>query len=80
MSDETKQIDDGGPAMPAPVYAPCSCGRQLAVTGHAGGMSLRDYFAAKAMAEMSWRYRKESAESCYSIADAMLAARKAGAK
>lgn len=41
------------------------------------GMSLRDYFAAQAMAHASW-YTKNpaaSAEMCYRAADAMLAER-----
>ena len=39
------------------------------------GMTLRDYFAAKAMAEMTWKDREGSAQECYKIADAMLKAR-----
>ncbi len=38
---------DGGPAMPNTYYKPCSCGLQLAVTGHGAGMSLRDYACIK---------------------------------
>lgn len=38
MSDETKKIDDGGPAFPSHPYAGCST-----------GMSLRDWFAGMAM-------------------------------
>ena len=41
------------------------------------GMTLRDYFAAKAMREADWR--SNTAEACaewaYKVADAMLAAR-----
>lgn len=40
---------DGGPAMPNTYYKPCSCGLQLAVTGHGGGMSLRDWFSGMAI-------------------------------
>ena len=37
---------DGGPAFPSTAHKPCPCGIQMEVTGHHGGMSLRDYFAA----------------------------------
>jgi hypothetical protein len=42
------------------------------------GMTLRDYFAAKAMREVKWQTGKEdiSAKNCYEVADAMLEARK----
>ena len=41
------------------------------------GMTLRDYFAAKAMTEANWECRDdECAEYCYKIADAMMEARK----
>jgi len=50
------------------------------------GMTLRDYFAAKAMRLTQWNYMTQkdgktvadpfSAEYCYKIADAMLKARK----
>lgn len=39
------------------------------------GMTLRDYFAAKAMIRMQWNYPQVNASQCYQIADAMLAAR-----
>jgi hypothetical protein len=39
------------------------------------GMTLRDYFAAKAMSEMTWQTKSGSARECYEIADAMLKAR-----
>lgn len=38
--------DTGGPAFPQPLI------RQLCGSGELGGMTLRDYFAAKAMAAM----------------------------
>ncbi|EZI26373.1 hypothetical protein [Pseudomonas extremaustralis] len=43
------------------------------------GMTLRDYFAAKAMREIDWKVKplNESADDCYAVADAMLAARSA---
>lgn len=40
-------------------------------------MTLRDYFAAQAMAEMNWEDFDGSARDCYEIADAMLRAREA---
>jgi hypothetical protein len=39
------------------------------------GMTLRDYFAAKAMSEMTWRTKSGSAKECYEMADAMMEAR-----
>lgn len=43
------------------------------------GMTLRDYFAAKAMREIDWKVKplNERADGCYAVADAMLAARSA---
>lgn len=95
----TTPHDDGGPAFPIGPY---------------NGMSLRDYFAARAMAAMVAGHRKHTldsldrggrcdpidfsapscesvveddeanaqimAETAYQVADAMLAARKGGAK
>ena len=68
-------IETGGPAFPlqsiGPDFAP----------GYAG-MTLRDYFAAKAMQGLIVgviRPRADyNARAAYEIADAMLAARKAG--
>ena len=56
--------ETGGPAFPNP-HNVCIM-----------GMTLRDYFAAEAMREMSWADKQGSAEECYEIADAMLKARK----
>jgi hypothetical protein len=39
------------------------------------GMTLRDYFAAKAMADLTWQFPESCAQQCYKIADAMLKAR-----
>jgi len=56
--------DDGGPAFP--------------VIGEAGGMSLRDYFAAKAMQGFAaagadeWPSAEDLAHDAYTLADAML--------
>lgn len=43
------------------------------------GMTLRDYFADQAMKEVDWKDRplNESADDCYQVADAMIAARNA---
>ena len=68
-------INNGGPAFP-PHWDPKT---------HPSGMTLRDYFAAKAM-PLAWRifdagYSTDAltteniAEAAYQIADAMLAAR-----
>jgi hypothetical protein len=84
-------INDGGPAFPVE----CQWYEEQAPqgiqtgsrTGWTTGMSLRDYFAAKAMVGYmgyitSWegvamsRSHKEIAEESYAIADAMIAARK----
>jgi hypothetical protein len=72
-----KKIEDGGPAFP-----------HMAVDGHPDyrlGLSLRDWFAGKALAGMlasetdGSTYREDhAAERAYRLADAMLAARKAG--
>ena len=65
---DPKSIPDGGPAFP-PMHDPDT---------HASGMTLRDYFAAKAMqvflanTESSFA---SDAKNAYAMADAMLAAR-----
>lgn len=85
--------DNGGPAFPCQyeTYAPYNGHNQSKETTVLPGMTLRDYFAAKAMQSfMSWALNQnifegyESASDCaaayakhaYSIADAMLEARK----
>lgn len=69
---------DGGPAFP-PVYLPN--GSVPEAESAPSGMSLRDYFAAKALQGMfasgrsgGWGFQ-EQATQCYQAADAMLAAR-----
>ncbi|SPA44642.1 hypothetical protein [Cupriavidus taiwanensis] len=74
----SEQIKDGGPAFPrlkslsnkTPAYA---------VAESADGMTLRDYFAAKAMPEIYNRVEsggfERVAKLAYEMADAMLAAR-----
>ena len=87
MSD----INDGGPAFPVPHLV--TVHGEVVNHGATGGMSLRDYFAAKAMGHLSQPLLKamaqqgippnchEVAKLCYEIADAMLAERaKGGAK
>ncbi|WP_157970393.1 hypothetical protein [Enterobacter hormaechei] len=77
----------GGPAFPH-IRKPVAPGVEEVITS--GGMSLRDYFAAKAMASIVRRWDghsfgggpespqyKELAEDAYHIADAMLRAREA---
>jgi hypothetical protein len=59
-------INNGGPAFPAQFF-----------DERATGMTLRDYFAAKAMNEMTWTDHGWDAAECYKIADAMLRAREA---
>ena len=63
----SETINDGGPAFPLkePLTSDCL------------GMSLRDYFAAKAMQAMisEGSHHGVQAESAYRMADAMLAAR-----
>lgn len=64
----TQPNDDGGPAFP--------------VTGicYSTGMSLRDWFAGQALAATNAEDQnydpKRIAQTCYSYADAMIAARK----
>lgn len=75
-----EKINDGGPAFPLPL------GNEN-IDPSVGGMSLRDYFAAKTMAGLIGSVGKMSvgvshpennlrlAKVSYAIADAMLAAR-----
>ena len=79
------EIKDGGPAFPVPI-AGCNDGGVYNTLeqsgGKLGGMSLRDYFAAKAMQGMlasPHANPKASMMRCamesYAMADAMLAMR-----
>ena len=69
--------ENGGPAFPIPeTYSrPIPGGVTIATPGH-DGMSMRDYFAAKAMQAFITRNGivdlKETAPRCYQVADAML--------
>ena len=62
----------GGQAFPAYEFIP-SYKQMMAV----GGMTLRDYFAAKAMQGLTQKYSHEGdiSRNAYKIADAMLKAR-----
>ncbi|MGX9740460.1 hypothetical protein [Pseudocitrobacter corydidari] len=69
----------GGPAFPH-IRKPVAPGVEEVITN--GGMSLRDYFAAKAMqgiisSECNYGAFSDLASDAYSIADAMLRAREA---
>jgi hypothetical protein len=72
------EIKDGGPAFPTTQYV-----GGISPTGHSGGMTLRDYFAAKAMQGLIAQSMgtalgsnpKLAAEHAYATADAMLKAR-----
>jgi hypothetical protein len=63
-----EKTNTGGPAFPYPDHAD-------------EGMTLRDYFAAKAMELQSWHNEGDNysnhADRCYSMADAMVRAREA---
>ena len=78
----TNEINTGGPAFPGVEYKQPAGGGSHIMT-LVGGMSLRDYFAAKAM--QAWLVGVDSpkvehcAKQAYEIADAMLAAREGGA-
>jgi len=71
--------DDGGPAFPAPEAAKARFGDSNPDAFL--GMTLRDYFAARALAPafpgMTTRDVQYAAEAAYELADAMLAARSA---
>ena len=66
--------NNGGPAFPIPLNP----GQTYTAHATCDGMTLRDYFAAKALAEFL-RQRltyAEAAEAAYKMADAMLRARR----
>lgn len=70
-------INDGGPAFPLPLGS-----ANMAEPSESGGMTLRDYFAAKAMAAYLPECGKASmsrvAQAAYEMADAMLEQRAKG--
>ena len=70
----SEKIDDGGPAFPVSL--------ELYLGASLSGMTLRDWFAGQALAGMlanggavSW---EGDATNAYTVADAMLEARKGG--
>lgn len=81
MSDETPQ--DGGPAFPRDFILDTSKSECQWLQIGSEGMSLRDYFAGKALCGLMSKVgcpkfdknNAERAQSCYWIADAMLTAR-----
>lgn len=81
-----KHINNGGPAFPGQWYDFQPCTGDQVVREQWSGMTLRDYFAAKAMQSFitNLDIREERlidvpqlAKSAYNIADAMLKAREA---
>ena len=78
--DDSPALDKNGGNIPAfPVYPRIEAGKSSQING-AVGMTLRDYFAAKAMQGMMAdhgldRSPAELSEWAYKIADAMLAER-----
>ena len=74
--------DDGGPAFPTGTLSQNSTTGETVIQQYlSDGMTLRDYFAAKAMQGYlanpgdGFSTIKESADFCYAWADAMLKAR-----
>ena len=75
-------INDGGPAFPGQWYDFQPLTGEQVVREQWGGMTLRDYFAAKAMQGLLADRRhyencREIASDAYLLADAMLRAREA---
>ena len=78
-----KPTNDGGPAFPFPTMeqgSTCTAGAWAA----SPGMTLRDYFAAKALTGMSRLIEQgvqpeQAARDAFAYADAMLKAREGGA-
>lgn len=77
MTTHSDQRPDGGPAFPEPIRGQIA--GQTNILDLAGGMTLRDYFAAKAMQGMNPHpvneHPKDVARWAYEIADAMIAER-----
>jgi hypothetical protein len=76
-------INDGGPAFPSPMFTRQADGMPMSPQEYGlGGMTLRDWFAGKALAATPAEYMVEQpdhviADFAYSLADAMLKAREA---
>ena len=69
-------IKDGDSAFPRPVSWSEEGGTHRGTLG----MTIRDYFAAQALAGVPWSYEislKDQAKQCFQIADAMIAEREA---
>jgi hypothetical protein len=82
---EQPKIDDGGPAYPEQFYfdpGKGMYGKYVSASDVGfGGMTLRDYFAAAALSGLALGNAPTYADlatEAYTIADAMLAARKSG--
>lgn len=67
MINNNPWMKDGGPAFPASDGGDC----------YYKGMSLRDWFAGRALRVVSGKSYEELATNAYKLADAMLAAREA---
>lgn len=65
----------GGPAFPQNTKLVHAAGQEVH-QGFMGGMTLRDYFAAKALAVCNQTHSMDKARWAYQVADAMLEARK----
>lgn len=78
----TEPIKDGGPAFPCDPFIASMPGNETVAKRLAEGMSLRDYFAAKAMqgmlADPEVIPNIGTATTAYEMADAMLRARSKG--
>jgi len=80
---KTTDTNTGGSAFPslnAEMTGIDSDGNERFSVEPSGGMTLRDYFAAKALSNISFTVKpydvtREVAENCYKMADAMLAER-----
>jgi hypothetical protein len=72
MENTMNETKHDGPAFPSTQYV-----SGISPTGHSVGMTLRDYFAAKAMQALAQKYSHEGdiSRNAYKIADAMLRAR-----
>jgi len=72
----TEEINDGGPAFPPQIACDADgIYQEVSVYGVQSGMSLRDYFAAKAMQALCMNPSATSelvAQAAYLVADAML--------
>lgn len=83
MTTTTTSMRDGGPAFPCDPFIASKPGHESVAKRLAEGMSLRDYFAARAMQGMinsqayedgGWE-QSDIAKQAYELADAMLRTR-----